>query len=103
MRPNINRPNHDLVFLERIPGDAVSGNGNEIVLARLFGTRETHIYASGRLGNIQPIGAEPGKYKPSSSYVCGVGAFLMAGSELSQITGSAIPSGHNSAMSGRLH
>lgn len=48
-----------------------------------------HVYASGRLGNIQPIGAEPGKYKPSSSYVYGVGAFLMAGSELCQITGSA--------------
>lgn len=56
----------------------------------------THIYASGRLGNIQPIGAEPGKYAPSSSYVYGVGAFLMAGSELCQITGSAIPSRHNS-------
>lgn len=56
----------------------------------------THIYASGRLGNIQPIGAEPGKYKPSSSYVYGVGAFLMAGSELCQITGRAIPTGHNS-------
>jgi unsaturated rhamnogalacturonyl hydrolase len=55
----------------------------------------THIYASGRLGNIQPIGAEPGNYKPSSSYVYGVGAFLMAGSELCQITGKAIPSGHS--------
>lgn len=54
----------------------------------------TRIYANGRLGNIQPIGAEPGKYKPSSSYVYGVGAFLMAASELSQITGRAIP--HNS-------
>jgi unsaturated rhamnogalacturonyl hydrolase len=56
----------------------------------------THIYDSGRLGNIQPIGAEPGNYKPSSSYVYGVGAFLMAGSELCQITGRARPSGHNS-------
>lgn len=43
----------------------------------------THVYADGRLGSIQPIGAEPGKYKPSSSYVYGVGAFLLAGSELS--------------------
>jgi unsaturated rhamnogalacturonyl hydrolase len=56
----------------------------------------THIYDSGRLGNIQPIGAAPGNYKPSSSYVYGVGAFLMAGSELCQITGRARPSGHNS-------
>lgn len=56
----------------------------------------THIYANGRLGNIQPIGAEPGKYKPSSSYVYGVGAFLMAGSELSRITDRKIPNGRNS-------
>lgn len=47
----------------------------------------THIYADGRLGSIQPIGGEPGKYKPSSSYVYGVGAFLLAGSELNQIAG----------------
>ena len=42
----------------------------------------THVYADGRLGSIQPIGGEPGKFKPSSSYVYGVGAFLLAGSEL---------------------
>jgi unsaturated rhamnogalacturonyl hydrolase len=46
-----------------------------------------HVYDDGRLGSIQPIGAEPGKFKPSSSYVYGVGAFLLAGSELSQIAG----------------
>lgn len=45
----------------------------------------THIYEDGRLGSIQPIGGEPGKFKPSSSYVYGVGAFLLAGSELNQI------------------
>ena len=47
----------------------------------------THIYADGRLGSIQPIGGEPGKFKPSSSYVYGVGAFLLAGSELNHIAG----------------
>ena len=46
----------------------------------------THIYADGRLGSIQPIGGEPGKFKPSSSYVYGVGAFLLAGSELYEIS-----------------
>ena len=45
----------------------------------------THIYADGRLGSIQPIGGEPGKFKPSSSFVYGVGAFLLAGSELTQL------------------
>lgn len=46
-----------------------------------------HIYADGRLGSIQPIGGEPGKFRPSSSYVYGVGAFLLAGSELNKIAG----------------
>jgi unsaturated rhamnogalacturonyl hydrolase len=41
----------------------------------------SHIYSDGRLGCIQPIGAAPGVFKPSSSYVYGVGAFLLAGSE----------------------
>jgi unsaturated rhamnogalacturonyl hydrolase len=41
-----------------------------------------HVYADGRLGCIQPIGAAPGAYGPSASYVFGVGAFLLAGAEL---------------------
>jgi unsaturated rhamnogalacturonyl hydrolase len=45
-----------------------------------------HIYADGRLGSIQPIDAAPGAVKPSSSYVYGVGAFLLAGSELGRMT-----------------
>jgi unsaturated rhamnogalacturonyl hydrolase len=42
----------------------------------------THVYKDGRLGCIQPIGAAPGDFKPTSSYVYGVGAFLLAGSEI---------------------
>jgi unsaturated rhamnogalacturonyl hydrolase len=42
----------------------------------------SHIYADGRLGSIQPIDGEPGKFKPSASSVYGVGAFLLAASEL---------------------
>lgn len=45
----------------------------------------TQIYADGRLGCIQPIGAAPGAYKSQTSYVFGVGAFLMAGSEVYQL------------------
>ncbi len=41
----------------------------------------SHIYADGRLGCIQPIGPGPGPFKAQSSYVFGVGAFLLAGSE----------------------
>ena len=45
----------------------------------------SHIYADGRLGSIQPIGAAPDAFKPSSSYVYGVGGFLLAGSELDRL------------------
>jgi rhamnogalacturonyl hydrolase YesR len=40
------------------------------------------IYADGRVGNIQQTGAAPAHYLPSSSYNYGVGAFLLAGSEV---------------------
>ncbi len=42
----------------------------------------THIYKDGRLGSVQPIGAAPGAYTATSSYVFGTGAFLLAGSEV---------------------
>jgi unsaturated rhamnogalacturonyl hydrolase len=45
----------------------------------------SHVYADGRVGSIQPIAAGPGNYKPSSSYVYGVGAFLLAGSEIHEL------------------
>lgn len=44
-----------------------------------------HIYADGRLGCIQPVGAAPGAFTEGSSYVYGVGAFLMAGSEIDKL------------------
>ncbi len=48
----------------------------------------THIYKDGRLGCIQPIGGAPGKFLPTSSYVYGVGAFLLAGSEIYKLSAS---------------
>jgi len=44
-----------------------------------------HIYQDGRLGCIQPIGAAPDSYKPTASYTFGVGAFLLAGSEVEKV------------------
>lgn len=41
-----------------------------------------HIYADGRLGDIQQTGAQPSTYKASASYNYGVGGFLLAGSEI---------------------
>lgn len=43
------------------------------------------IYADGRLGNIQQTGAAPAYYRASSSYNYGVGAFLLAGSEVMKL------------------
>ena len=37
-----------------------------------------HVYADGRLGDIQQTGAEPAAFKPSASYTYGVGGFLLA-------------------------
>ena len=44
-----------------------------------------HIYADGRLGSIQPVGASPDTYPPAASYVFGTGAFLLAGAEVAQL------------------
>jgi rhamnogalacturonyl hydrolase YesR len=44
-----------------------------------------HIYADGRLGCVQPVGAAPGAFTASSSFVYGTGAFLMAGSEVEKL------------------
>jgi rhamnogalacturonyl hydrolase YesR len=52
------------------------------VVNRAWAGLLTHVYADGRLGCIQPIGAAPGAYTVTSSYVYGVGAFLLAGSEI---------------------
>ncbi len=46
----------------------------------------SHIYADGRLGCIQPVGAAPGDYTPTASYVFGTGAFLLAGSEVYRLS-----------------
>ncbi|MGA2570928.1 MAG: glycoside hydrolase family 88 protein [Terracidiphilus sp.] len=41
-----------------------------------------HVYADGRLGCIQPVGAAPGAFSETTSYVYGVGAYLLAASEI---------------------
>lgn len=45
-----------------------------------------HVYADGRLGCVQPVGAAPDEYRPTSSYTFGVGAFLLAGSEVQKMS-----------------
>jgi unsaturated rhamnogalacturonyl hydrolase len=58
----------------------------EPVVRKAWAAMLTHIYADGRLGNIQPVGFAPDKFEPSSSYVYGVGAFLLAGTELDRLS-----------------
>jgi rhamnogalacturonyl hydrolase YesR len=50
------------------------------VVAKAWSGLLSHVYADGRVGCIQPIGAAPGQFTATSSYVYGVGAFLLAGS-----------------------
>jgi rhamnogalacturonyl hydrolase YesR len=54
-----------------------------------------HIYADGRLGCIQPIGAAPGAYTAGASYVFGTGAFLLAGSEVDRLAEQRRKSAHH--------
>lgn len=63
----------------------------EPVVRRAWAGILKHVYADGRLGSIQPIDGQPGKFKPSASYVYGVGGFLLAASELDALTPDAAP------------
>ncbi|HEX3437533.1 MAG TPA: glycoside hydrolase family 88 protein [Pseudacidobacterium sp.] len=45
----------------------------------------SYVYADGRLGSIQQVGAAPSFFRPSSSWVYGVGGFLLAGSEIDRM------------------
>jgi rhamnogalacturonyl hydrolase YesR len=62
------------------------------VVEKAWGGMLTHIYEDGRLGGIQHVGYSPEAYKPGASYVYGVGAFLLACSELDSKRGN-FPSG----------
>ena len=61
----------------------------EPVVERAWAGILKHVYADGRLGSIQPIDGQPGKFKLSASYVYGVGGFLLAGSELDALAKGA--------------
>jgi unsaturated rhamnogalacturonyl hydrolase len=52
------------------------------VVAKAWAGMLKHVYSDGRLGCIQQTGAEPAPFKATASYTYGVGAFLMAGSEI---------------------
>jgi unsaturated rhamnogalacturonyl hydrolase len=55
------------------------------VIERAWKGLLSHVYADGRLGCIQQVGAAPSSYKETSSYIYGVGGFLLAGSEIDRM------------------
>lgn len=55
------------------------------VVAKAWKGLLSHIYSDGRFGCVQPVGSAPDHYKPTSSYTFGVGAFLLAGSEVHKL------------------
>ncbi len=57
----------------------------EPVVKKAWAGLLARVYADGRLGCIQPVGAAPGQFKATSSYVYGVGAFLLAGSQVDRL------------------
>ena len=58
------------------------------VITRTWTALLHHIYADGRLGDIQQTGAEPTPYYPGSSYNYGVGGFMLAAAELHRMATS---------------
>jgi rhamnogalacturonyl hydrolase YesR len=66
------------------------------VVAKAWAGMLKHVFADGRLGCIQQTGAEPAPFKATASYTYGVGAFLMAGSEIRRMGGvpAAVKTGH---------
>ena len=66
------------------------------VVAKAWAGMLKHVYADGRLGCIQQTGAEPAPFKATASYTYGVGAFLLAGSEIRRmgVSPAATKTGH---------
>lgn len=57
----------------------------EPVIQKAWAGMLKDVYEDGRLGAIQPVGAAPDKLEAGSSWVYGVGAFLLAGSEIDKM------------------
>jgi len=55
------------------------------VITKAWAGMLQHVYADGRLGDIQQTGPEPAWYLPSASYTYGVGGFLLAASEMKRM------------------
>jgi unsaturated rhamnogalacturonyl hydrolase len=56
------------------------------VLLRAWQALVECVTPEGKLEHVQPVGADPKKFDPTHTEVFGVGAFLLAGSEMYQLT-----------------
>jgi rhamnogalacturonyl hydrolase YesR len=63
----------------------------EPVVRRAWQALVACVTPDGKLEQVQPIGADPKKFDPTHSDVYGVGAFLLAGSELYRLALSQLP------------
>lgn len=64
------------------------------VIAKAWAGILQHVYADGRLGDIQQTGSEPAYYLPTATYTYGVGGYLLAASELKRMAGGPDPALH---------
>lgn len=64
------------------------------VIAKAWRGLLDNIYADGRLGNIQQTGDSPAHYLASSTYIYGVGAYLLAGAQVAQLEAHAAKATH---------
>lgn len=95
---------------ETYPGGETSGTGfycyamawgiNEGVLPRekylpvvqkAWAALQTTVQENGKVGWVQPVGAAPAAIKASDTAQYGVGAFLLAGTEMMRLNGTAAP------------
>lgn len=59
----------------------------EPVVRRAWAALSSKVDADGRLTHVQPIGYDPRRFEPESTAPYGVGAFLLAGSEVYRLAG----------------
>jgi rhamnogalacturonyl hydrolase YesR len=65
------------------------------VIAKAWRGLLDNIYADGRLGNIQQTGDSPAHYLASSTYIYGVGAYLLAGAQVAKLEAHAGKAAHS--------
>ncbi len=63
----------------------------EPVVLRAWNALVQCVGADGKVGNVQPVGAAPKAFDASSTTPYGVGAFLLAGSEVYKLVGGKVP------------